>query len=321
MEPGHLESNTDRKISAEVVTDLPMIKSSRDFLFASTSLENRSQADSGFILIVVLWIVGLVAAVALAFTLVVRSQSLSSANRAHSVRAEMAADGLARLVAYRLAAAPAPADAYPLDSSVRYCRWDDGATASIAVQDAGGLVDLNTASPELVQMLFRATAGDQAIAAALFADLQDFRDADTVAHAGGSEPFNYPDRGYGPKNGPFAVPEELDQLPGVKEALFKTLVPLTTTLSQQPGIDLSRAPAALLSLLGSEAQQFQAPSPGRMFRIDVLIELHNGIRFRRIAQVSLERQPDRPYVVLLWQRGGDPGEVPPMPEAAPSCFN
>lgn len=278
-------------------------------------------SDSGFILILVLWIAGLVAAVALAFTLVVRSQSLSSANRAHLARAELAADGLARLVAYRLAVAPAPAEAHALDSSVSYCRWDEDATASVAVQDAGGLVDLNTASPELVQALLRAATKDRESAELLFAELQDFRDADTVAQAGGSEPASYPGRGYGPKNGPFAVPEELDQLPRMNEGLFKTLVPLTTTLSQQPGIDLSRAPDPLLSLLGSEAQRFQSPSPGRMFRIDVMVELQSGTRFRRIAQVSLERQPDRPYAVLLWQRGGDPGETPAMPAAAPSCFN
>ncbi len=189
------------------------------------------------------------------------------------------------------------------------------------MQDAGGLVDLNTGSPELVRALLLAATKDQGKAEALFAALQDFRDADSVAQSGGSEPRTYPGQTFGPKNGPFAVPEELDQLPGMTGDLFKTLVPLTTTLSQQPGIDPTRAPTSLLSLLGSDAQRFQSPSPGRMFRIDVMVELFNGIRYRRIAMVSLERQPDRPYSVLLWQRGGDPGETPPMPEAAAPCLN
>ncbi len=80
----------------------------------------KPSPNSGFILIVVLWIVGLVAAVAVAFVLVVRSQSLSSANRVHLARAELAADGMARLAAYRLAAAAAPDAVYALNGAPDY---------------------------------------------------------------------------------------------------------------------------------------------------------------------------------------------------------
>lgn len=189
--------------------------------------------------------------------------------------------------------------------------------ASIAIQDAGGLVDLNTGTSDLLLRVLPAAAGDNTTGKSLFAELKDFRDADTASQGGGDEPVTYPGRNYGPKNGPFAVAEELDQLPSMTEETLRALVPQTTASSQQPGIDPTRAPPKLLALLGGDAQKFQSPSPGRVFRIDVMVELANGTRDRRLADISLERQPDRPFAILAWQRGGDPSGVAPMPGDLP----
>ena len=182
------------------------------------------------------------------------------------------------------------------------------ATVTVTIQDQGGLVDLNTASPPLIDRLLEGLGLAKPESQALQAALRDYRDPDHDAQTGGSEPATYPGRKTGPKNGPFSTPEELDQIPGLTEQVFATLTRVTTVSSQQMGIDLERAPQELRQLLGISnpsdlsALAFASPSPQRVFAIDAAAELADGSRFTRHALIALLRQPDRPFAILGWQQ-------------------
>lgn len=267
--------------------------------------------------------VGLLAVVATAFAITVRSHTLAGSNIVYNTRAESVADGMALATALRLATAASATGIPKLNGEANYCRWSDDISVAISVQDQGGLVDLNTASPELFSALLQGLGADGAKSVEIIAALQDFRDPDSQSASGSAEPAVFAGKSYGPKNAPLAIPEEIDQVPELDDALFHKLMPLVTVYSQQPGIDLSRAPKQLLDLLGvgESDLRFASPSPAKTFSIDVIVELKNGSRYRRQAFISLLQQPERPFAVLAWRRGGDTGDTSTLPAGGPPCFN
>src|SRR5438067_665675 len=103
----------------------------------------RSKGNEGFVLVSVIWIAGLIAIVASTFAVAVGLHVKGEANLAGSMKAEFAADGLARLIAYRLASPPVAeaGPGMPADSEPVRCRLDGDGSAIVAVQDQGGLLD------------------------------------------------------------------------------------------------------------------------------------------------------------------------------------
>ncbi len=259
----------------------------------------RLECSGGFALIMAVWLFGLLAAVLASFLLRVRSENLIAANLSSNARVEAVADGLVRATALELALKPS------LASGVyRRCLWSDGAQVEIAVQDQAGLVDLNTAPLPLLAAVIVAQGVVAGSAEVLAAAIGDFRDRDGES-GGGSEPVLYPGENFGPKNAPFLVIEELQQVPGVGLALFDRLAPFLTVHSFENGLDVRQAPEALRQLISGQGRDvfsaYQATSKNFAVMIDVRVESGNA-RFRRKAIAALHRQPERPLSFLTWQR-------------------
>ncbi|MES1154221.1 MAG: type II secretion system protein GspK, partial [Rhodanobacter sp.] len=85
------------------------------------------------------------------------------------------------------------------------------ATVRLSSVDEGGKVDLNTASPEVLQALFQATGMPQAQAQILAGRVVDWRNPVNLVGAAdsGREAYAAAGRDYGPRNAPFASVEEL----------------------------------------------------------------------------------------------------------------
>jgi general secretion pathway protein K len=283
--------------------------------------------EDGFVLVSVIWIAGLLAVIATAFAITVRSHTLGGSNNIYNTQAEYAADGMALFTALKLASPASPAPQLEPNGEPVFCNWSEGATVSVSVQDQGGLVDLNTASPELLDVLFRSLGADAGKSISMIGALQNFRDPDSLTSDGAAEPVTFPGKTYGPKNAPFAITAEIDQIPEIDEAMFHRLMPLVTVYSQQSGIDPAVAPQHLLELLGATGEtatsptRFSSPSPAKTFSIDVTAELKNGARYRRLAIISILRQPDRPFATLEWTRGGDSGDPARLPNNGSACIN
>jgi general secretion pathway protein K len=283
-------------------------------LSAEAMLRFRSRQDAGdrgFVLIAAIWIAGLLAVTATAFLATTTAQIFLARNVSQGARLDAAASGMARLTAYNLAMANGPAVGKPVAKS---CTWGDDIVITAVVQDQSGLIDLNTASPNLLLALLTGLSGEAEEAQQIFDAIQDYKDPDQISLSGGREVNHYDGKPYGPKNAPFETPFELDQIPQISDALFLRLQSLVTVQSQQAGVDLSKAPEELLNALkaglqaGTELSQFNVPSSDRMFAIDVIASRKGGGSFHRRMVVNLLRQPERPFAVLEWRRAN--GAVP-----------
>jgi general secretion pathway protein K len=266
-----------------------------------------TSAREGFALVATLWLSGLIAVMAAGFAVSARLNILTHAAALHGQQLEAAADGLTRLTAFRLATEPTAPET-PLR-----CRWNDTTVAEVHTQDQSGLVDINAASIELIRLLVEGAGATPGSAGQIAVAIGDFRDVDSVDANNASEPETYPGMGFGPKNGPFEAIEELDQIPGMTEALYRALLPHVTIYSLQAGFDPTVMTPELKKMLGFNPSGEPPPelaglllvSAKRVYGIDARVATGAGARYRRLAIVTLERHPDRPFFTNTWQRGGD----------------
>ncbi len=240
----------------------------------------------------------------------VRVDALTTANVNQNALSEQIADGMARLTAWKLSTATS---GLQKNGTVKRCAWDDSVVVDVAVQDQSGLADLNTMPPAFFEEFFRKLGAPDARAREISSAMMDYRDADSDSGTGTAEPVTYPGRNFGPKNAPFQAIEEIDQLPGMDEALYRKALPFITVQSSQPGIDPLSAPKELRMLFNESAEAaftgllapYQGSSQGKTFGIDVRVTGKNGSRFRRTATAVVLQQPDKPFVFLEWQRGDE----------------
>ncbi len=285
------------------------------------------RTERGFVLVSVIWIAGLLAVMATAFTIGVRSYTLAGRNVIQGERAQAVADGMAMFEALKLASLDLSGNTQLASGIASICQWAESAMVTVRIQDQGGLVDLNTASPVLVERLFAGLRLAAVDSTALQASLRDHRDPDHDTQAGGLEPEFYPGRKHGPKNAPLSVAEELDQIPGLTDKIRATLRRVTTVSSQQIGIDVELSPIELLKLLhvsgpaDPAALAFASPSPRRIYSIEASTELPDGSRFTRRAMIALLRQPERPFAILAWQQGVWSGDTSSGAAAVEACLN
>jgi general secretion pathway protein K len=257
----------------------------------------------GFALLSVLWCVGLLAAVAAVLVRVAHSDGQRARVDVALAQAQALADGGVRLAI--LQALQAPEDE----------RWTGSArvlgSATVAVQDEAGLVDINLAPPPLLAGLLRRAGADEDTARHL---------ADAIAAARGSAPVMTP----------FLATVDLARVPGMTRMLRGRLLPMVSVTSRLPGIDPRVAPqavidslpdidgpgatrlAALRTMATADIQQISGPE-GRFLalsrRDSVRISAEatvDGVTATRLADVRLLRQDGMPYKILTWttERGG-----------------
>ena len=189
--------------------------------------------DGGFILLPVLFTLALLALVSMILTRTVATDIKQNANLLRGTEVEELSDGIARLTIRYLVGKSVDIDrigVLPLNGTPVSCAVANK-VAAISVNAAAGLIDINSASIDVLEALFsHAGAGN---AKNLAAAVIDFRDADGETSPGGAEAPEYQAAGlfYGPKNGPFLTVGELDQVLGVTPELLARVRPLATTHS------------------------------------------------------------------------------------------
>ena len=272
--------------------------------------------DRGFILVAVLWLLALLTLIALALTTSVRLDVRARGQLARHAEAEVLADGLTRLVALRLGDRERrpPAEAgIATDGTPLHCSHEQH-LVEIAVNDVGGLVDINAAPQPLLEWLLLHVGAAPDQARTLAAAIVDFRDADDVPSGpDGAESAAYQAAGlgHGPKNAPFETVTELDQVLGMTVTLFDRLRPLVTVYGRHAGIDPWRAPRDLL-VASSEGDgagkaapanvpsEFRMSSKGLAYRVIVRISMANGGRFARETVMEPLRTAPLGFGVREW---------------------
>jgi general secretion pathway protein K len=248
----------------------------------------------------VLWIVALLTLLVGGLETAAQNQLLLSRNLQEQTRAEALAEGAIALAMADIARLPP--DKVLLGPRVIILPTGK---ALLTVTDLGGLVDVNTARPALLERTFVTAGATAALAADLTARIVARREA---------------------SGAPVLLLDELHQAPGVSHRLFRRLADLLTTQGGQQVVDPGVAPAAVLLALADfdegEVERYLAtraqagrfaplaaadagPVIGAGFEIRAEVESESGGRIVRTAVVKPARlgDPDPGIRLVDWRNG------------------
>jgi general secretion pathway protein K len=274
----------------------------------------------GVALLLVLWACTLLAILLGGYAALARTEGLQARYLFAQTQAHYAAEaGLMRAV-------------YGLQDPVVKQRWIgdgrvysfpyDNAKITLSAIDESGKVDLNTATPEVLQALFRATGMKPAEAQVLADRVVDWHSPAGPAGEADTDRAAYvaAGRDYGPRHGPFVSIEELQMVLGITPALYRQLAPVVTIWSGTASPNPNTAPPlALAAIPGMTPEQLaaihaararQATDPslvlgnGTTHSIQSEATLADGTHAVLRATIRLTGQGGaQPYAVLRWQEG------------------
>jgi general secretion pathway protein K len=290
----------------------------------------KPESESGFILVVVLWILAALAALASTYSIYLGNAAFATQINDDRLRIRNAISTGIELSAYQLLAVPEK-DRPPQGAfTVRLAR----ATIDASFVSESARIDLNTASKTMLEGLF-AAVGVNPSQAATFADrVIGWRTkADPAAQNIEVEAYKEAGFDYAPRQGPFQDVLELPLVLGLPPYIVERVLPLVTVYNGHPEIDIRVAPAevlaalpnvtpdqvqkvlaartrgqgsgeALLSLLGS-ARALANDKPNPAARVRMQIRLGNGRAARAEVVILLAPNEDEPFHVLSWRDDSD----------------
>lgn len=303
--------------------------------------ESRSRASratpreghSGIAIVVVLWALVLLSVLVASFTFTTRTEVNVARNLVDNAQAEALADAGVYRAIFGLIG-PSDAEKLRADGTLYAFRLGDG-EVRFAITDEGGKIDLNTASPQLLQRLFIAAGADPGRVAALADAVVDFRDADDLRRLDGAEDPEYAMAGlsHDAKDAPFNTVDELRQVLGMDPALVTNVLPALTVFSRLKSPRVESAPPLVRAAIMGEVLSEQAPEaepaqePGAEGGTEALDEtlaviregsdtfgsranvlsIHaegrnaTGAIFARVAVVAISR-PKGNFVLYDWRR-------------------
>lgn len=190
--------------------------------------DRRAARTRGASLILVVWAVGLMAAIG---AIVARDAHLG-ARESRLIREDLSARLLAesgvRLALERLdGPETAGGRQFP-----HVCDLPEGRLV-MDIRPVSAFIDLNAAPEELIAALFAALGAPENAAEGLAARIADFRDADTLVRPGGAEMADYMRAGmpHGPANRPFSRIGEASEVLGMPQDLLLAASPHLTVQS------------------------------------------------------------------------------------------
>ena len=292
---------------------------------------NSKSQESGFILLVVLWILAALAALATSYLVYVDNAAFATQVNDDRLRIRNAISSGVELAAYQLLAAPDEARPPQGAFTVRLAR----STISVSFVSESARVDLNAAPKSLLEGLF-AAIGATPPQAASFADrIVGWRKKEDPAGQTGGEVDAYKEAGmnYAPRQGPFQNVLELPLVLGVPPHIVERVLPLVTIYSGIGQIDVRVAPPEVLSALPDMtperlqiilAQRAQNPQDSQTLlkllgsaaalanvtqnpaaRVQVQIRLDNGRIARAAVVILVFRNDTEPFRVLSWRDDSD----------------
>ena len=282
-----------------------------------------TRPQNGMALIVVLWLIVLLGIMAAGHSRNAHTDTQLASRQLQSAKARGIAEaGINHMILEMLAAAPG--HVIPVDGSVFTCRIGDD-VATIAVRDASGLVDINTANPELLDTALRAAGVDEARRQTLVDVIQDWRDKDDLKHLNGVEDDDYAAAGvaWSSRDSAVAAIDELKYLPGMTQDIFERLAPLVTVHAGRGKTNFDLAPPVLAAAARSDeapltASKVTQQNTGRRptvregtFHIYASAQGSGAIASVE-AVVRISRSSQRPFTILEWRE--PPRQLlPPVP--------
>lgn len=274
----------------------------------------------GVALLVVLWACTLLAILVGGYAVLARTEGLQARFQFSQTQAHYAAEaGVMRAI-------------YALQDPQLTQRWIpdgrpypfafDGAKVQVSIVSETGKVDLNAATPDVLQALLKAAGMADTQAQSVAANIVDWRNF-AFAPAGTVPNASYANAGlnYNPRHGPFGTVEELQMVLGMTPAVYSRVASQVTLWSGRPSPDPATAPALALAAIpgmtpaqaqaiaasrtSNDQNQALAATQGVTHSIRSEATLADGTRAILRATVRLQgvRPGALPYAVLRWQEG------------------
>lgn len=205
--------------------------------------------QSGFALVLVLWVLSLLTIMAGSFALTMRRESTIVAGIKDNAGAIAAAEaGIA--YAEMMLLHPEQNRRWRADGNIYQVDFGDTQIRLRLLSEAGK-IDINKANLALLQGLMTQSPLDESQQAKLIGAIIDWRDQDDLVSIDGAEKKEYEDAGlkYHPRNKPFQTLEELQMVLGMDEQVYNWLIPIATVHSRQAQVNLQLASAKVLKLL------------------------------------------------------------------------
>ena len=198
----------------------------------------------------------------------------------------------------------------------------------IMIRNTAGLVDINTATPDVLETLFSGVEMDQQERSALVDAIMDWKDSDDLKRLNGAEDVDYKAEGleYGTPDRPFFSIGELRYVLGMNTAIYNTVAPYITVFSGQRTINQAFAPEELSQLFsGAEdttlsgnlnekirskldnTEQVQQPADlatgetSNIFHISTWATVVSGAMAGLEVDVEKSQKVDEVYTILSWQ--------------------
>lgn len=292
-----------------------------------TFLKKRS---SGFALIVVIWGLGMITLLVLSFLANGRQRLLLAFNVANSSKASYIAEGITNSASFRLLKQQSEGinnaqslDATTYNGEPNFCILN-GIAAAISIERENGKVDLNAATPELLEAFLRGFGLEPEVAKTITNNIVQYR---TLVTDGAEPSLIKTTKPFQPKRGSFDTIMELDQVEGVNSELFRMLTPFITIYSRAIGIDIQTAPPALLAALSGASlnqvmtlaaqpypnqfnrknislpNEFKLPGDSFSFSLHVEILMPNGIMASRETVIDFEGPNSNKFLIKEIRRG------------------
>lgn len=285
----------------------------------------RASDERGFIIVAVLWILGLLAALVSIYAVYVTNAALSVSVNDDRLQAEALTSSAVELAAYQLLATDEKSRPTQGHFTLRIGR------AGIAVEfrSEAARIDLNAAPKPLLAGLFAAVGADYSQAEYYADRIISWR---SKAKDGGlndeAEAYRTAGLSYAPRQGPFASVGELWLVLDLPPALVERALPFVTVYSGMPTVNIMDASPevvaalpgmssdrlyAILSQRGSGAQNAQfvlglagparasATTEGsKASRVSVAVNFDNGRRVTAEAVILPQTNGDKPFHILYW---------------------
>jgi general secretion pathway protein K len=287
----------------------------------------RNEANSGFIIVAVLWILGALATLVSIDAIYVSNTAIAVAVNEDTIHAEALTSAAVELAAYQLLALPEKDRPAHGAFSFRM----GGASISVAFRSEAGRIDLNMAAKDLLAGLFK-VLGAQPSDADQYADrIVGWRTAPSSGSQD-TESALYSNAGlpYGPRGAPFVHVGELWLVSGIPPELVRRALPYVTVFSGGAAVNvLDAVPEVLAALPGMTPDrlnelldqrgtlkpgdsaaallgpvQYGVTTGSKATRVTVRTVLGNGRQIVSEAVILIDGR-DEPFRVLSWQDGID----------------
>lgn len=293
-------------------------------------MREAASRQRGIALILVIWVVTLLMAIAGSFVYAMRTDARAARNASLIARGDALAQAAVSRALIELFKPQGSPEAWKREGEPRTWTFD-GAEITVRLSDESAKIDINTANNELLKGLFRHAGLSEEDATSLLDAVLDWRDPDPLKRPFGAEEPDYARAGLKgrPANYPFQSTEELQLVLGLRAETYQRIAPMITVYSRQSGVNpqLARRPV-LLAIPGVTqevadlflAEREAARAEGRMAPIFTVagpyasyvqsaavtvradVRLGDGIVVSREAVAMLSPQyPRRPYTFLAWR--------------------